>query len=171
MRSAANLNSLPPMMAVRRVGKNLAADLHAGIQQRVAFVFQFQLEIFKRLRRAKKTVARAGNRFAGEHAVLNRVFGLAAVLGPAVEVFAVEQIDPAVLRGNRRTPQEPPPQTGVKMVRFSSVGERWTHYPARWLRNNCFSKTAGPANPGLPAPTKPAFDWRAATAKNSACKT
>ena len=50
----------------------------------------------------RKLLPDAGNRFAGEHAVLDRVFGLAAVLGPAVEVFAVEQIDPAVLRGNRR---------------------------------------------------------------------
>ena len=83
---------------VRRVGKNLAANLHAGIQERVAFVFQLQFKIFKRLRRAQETVPGAGNRFAGQHAVFNRVFCLAAVLHPAGEIAAVEKIHPAVLR-------------------------------------------------------------------------
>ena len=50
----------------------------------------------KRLCRAQETVSSAGNRFARQHAVFNGVFGLAAVLGPAVEIFAVEKIYPVV---------------------------------------------------------------------------
>ncbi len=72
-----------------RAGKNFAADLHAGIEQRVALVFQFQFKISKRLHCAKKTVARAGNRFARQHAVRDRVFRRAAVFDPAVEVCAI----------------------------------------------------------------------------------
>ena len=79
-----------------RFGENFAADLHAGIQQRVALVFQFKLEVLKRLRRAKETVARIGNGFARQHASFNSVFRLAAVPGPAVEIFSVEKIHPAV---------------------------------------------------------------------------
>ena len=91
---------------VCRVGKNFAADLHAGIKERVALVFQFQFKIFKRLRGAKKTVAGFGNGLAREHAVGHGVFGLAAVLLPAVEIFAVEQVHPAVLRENGRSRQD-----------------------------------------------------------------
>ena len=92
MRSGGELDFLAVDVQRARVGKNFAADLHAGIQQGVAFVFQFQLEVAECLRRAKKTVARAGNRFADQHSVRDEVICLAAVLLPAIEIFPVKKI-------------------------------------------------------------------------------
>jgi hypothetical protein len=46
---------------------------------------------------AEKAVARSGNGFAREDPVCHGVFCLAAVFLPAIEVLAVEKVDPAVL--------------------------------------------------------------------------
>lgn len=69
----------------------VGTDLHAGVEAIVAVVFVFENEVAVNFFGAEEGVGRAVHRSADEDAVLHGVLGLAAFLGPAGEVFAVEQ--------------------------------------------------------------------------------
>ena len=78
-----------------RLVEAFAAELHAGVQLRIDFIVEFENEIAVILFGAEKTVRRIGDSGAHDHAVFDRVLGLAAALYPAVERFAVEERDKA----------------------------------------------------------------------------
>ncbi len=77
--------------------ETFAADLHAGIQAGIHFEFVFQNEIAVDLVGAEETVRRVEHAGAHDGVAVNGVGGLAAALGPAGQILAVEQFGPAGL--------------------------------------------------------------------------
>ena len=88
-------------LSVLVIGEAVRADLDAAVQGGIDLVFDLEDEVRVELVGAKKGIRRLGNGRADDHAVFNGVFGNAAPLGPAVEILAIEEIDPFARLGGR----------------------------------------------------------------------
>src|SRR5262249_16194591 len=78
--------------------KAVTANLHTRIQFRMDLEFQFQNEMGVVLLGKEERVVRIGNGGTDNLVIFGAIFGLAAALDPAVEVLAVEKVDPGALR-------------------------------------------------------------------------